>query len=210
MIVLFCACTDTKSNDYTEGEKNSIKLSFSPKQINAINDLKKEYEYRKQNLSRSADMGYQEVLTNLDNYTIVPIDHRLLNEEKFYQNPTPNNLETCFERDSNNLYFEARKDNKTVFRFNMIPHNDHWIMRSFLPEWGKTISWLPNKLASFNTKEYSLLTGNGDEFIVIKTNGQTKFFNPNGQEYNEEELCEFVLDKINHLKQKNNTSMVTR
>ena len=200
LIVLFCACTDTKLNDKTEGDKSSIKSSLSLKQISAINDLKKEYEYRKQNLSRSS-MGYEEVLTHLDNYTVIPIDHRSLNVEKFYQNPTPQTLKTCFERDSNNLYFEAKQGDKTVFRFDMQPHKDHWIMRSFIPEWGKAMSWLPNKLASAKTNEYLLLTGNGDEFIAIKTNDQTKFFNLRGQEYNEEKLCEFFLNKINLSKQ---------
>ena len=200
LIVLFCACTDTKSNDKTEGDKSNIKSSLSLKQINAINDLKKEYEHRKQSLSRS-DMGYEEVLTNLENYTVIPIDHRSLNVEKFYQNPTPTTLKTCFERDSNTLYFEAKKEDKTVFRFDMKPHKDHWVMRSFSPEWGKAISWLSNKLALAKTNEYLLLTGNGDEFIEIKVNDQTKYLDLNGLEYSEEKLCEFFLNKINLLRQ---------
>ena len=155
-IVLFCACTNTKSND--SRSEGNIKSSFSLRQILAINDLNKDIEYRKQKQSK-ADIGDFNALFNLKDYTIIPLDYRILNEEKFYQDPIPEILETCFEQDSSNLYFEGKKDNKTVFLLSMNHFNDHWIIRHFSPNWGKSISWLPDKLISAGTKEYTLLMG---------------------------------------------------
>lgn len=194
-ILFFYACSDLKTEENSKTDKSKkIGNYLSSTGIKAINDLKKEFYYRR-SLSRSDENSPS--ICNPEKYEITQIEYYTFDDDKFYQNPTPANLSACLTVDTNIICFEGKDKEKAEYKmlFTMKYYEDHWSPSYGILEWGKVSSWLQSKLLTDSTR-YKIFEYDENRFVILGNEGNFNYYDLVGHSLSDEELCEQLLDKI--------------
>ncbi|WP_065219329.1 MULTISPECIES: hypothetical protein [Butyricimonas] len=136
---------------------------------------------------------------NIDAYTVLKIPYYVLNQEKFYENPSPKQL-------MNNLYQPDEKKwfvgmGRDTVLFTAEKQDSVWIPRTFILDWGKVISWLPAKLKKTGANDYKIFELGNNIYITFKRNETNIYYVVTGlQEWSEAQFCGLALDYINQRK----------
>lgn len=192
-ILFFLSCSELKTSDKSNVEKTQrTESSLSTEGVAAINDLKQFLDYKKTTARSSQDIGS----FDLDKYQLKQITYYRFNEEKFYQNPEPNKLTSCFEIDSNLICFVGMENEDVGINFVMKHMGDSWLLTSSTLEWGIVMSRVRQSVGTGDFR-YRILDCGEYRFILLEKGELFEYYNFLGKKFTEDQVCILLLNIIN-------------
>lgn len=150
--------------------------------------------------SRSEHIQYPEPYAAIKKTKkISPLPLYVVNEDSFYENPSPKKLISCLYRPENEKWFTGI-GNDTIL-FTTVRINNTWEMKKFISSWNKITDWLPSKLKEVGTTDYKIIKLEERTFISFIESGNPVFYNLRGtHKMTADKFCEFIIEYINSKK----------
>lgn len=132
----------------------------------------------------------------IDQYKVMRLNYLVLDKEKIQKDSFHRRLSESLYLPENERCFLAYGVDTVLFT--AVKQDSVWVPRTFIPKWGKTVSWLPEKLKAAGTNDYNIFELGGNIYISFKWNGEYVYYMVNGlQEWSESQFCNVVSKNLN-------------
>ncbi|MDL2319926.1 hypothetical protein LJC45_02200 [Alistipes sp. OttesenSCG-928-B03] len=212
--VACCLLAPLKGNSQEahNGDKDPVNTSFSelrPEEQARIDALK---IFADDLLAATRPEDYatdwtMAALKNLDDYELRTMPHYVLDEDKFLELPTADNIAKCFCKDKDRTMFYARNAEGHNFVMTIAqypPHPKHrktyWSPVRATNDFDKLTSWLPGVLAKSDSEAYKVFTFYAHKMIVVSQNGKSVFYDMDGTLVDIDAFAGYAVEKIANMR----------
>ena len=198
--LLALACSDPKINEEKQYSFSEITENLGSEYDQMLAEIKaygKSLVQTNDARSVQTDPFYQFFAT-MDEYEYARIPIYKLDLEKFYENPSEENLqEYMFPTDE--MMLAAMKNGKMGMRIFAEKRESGWCITSTGQAFGEVIGWLRDSLYHAGTKDYKLFTIGGREWITYDKDGEHCYFRSIGISISPAKLCEHCVNTYNRM-----------
>ncbi len=143
-------------------------ISLSDKEKGVIEGLKDFLKLLPKTKDNTSSPLFR-TLYRLDDFQISAFPYVLLDEEKFYNSPSPEDLlKFLYIPDDQYAFFGKDKEGYN-FKLVAIRYENNWAPEIYNEKWEENHSWLKEKLKDANTEEYQLFRYYAHDFYVVVT-----------------------------------------
>lgn len=196
VLFLVCSCMDKNKNSDLNKVGESINLPLTEDVNQVLGALVQRY------LTVSRSMLQHEpdkTLTGLKKFKVEVCPYYEFDGQEFYSSPSPSKILECLSMPKDKICLLGERTDGTTFLLMTIKEGDVWKMESMTEDWGKVISWLPDKLLKANTNEYKMFTLYAMSYFLFYRNEQPVYCDLTGKEYTPDKICEEFVNEINRM-----------
>lgn len=191
--LFFVSCSIEKSSN----SQKTIGYVLTNQEQKAVKDVRNEIKsFIGDNATRSDDVPAAFLdISNLNNFRLSFLPYYDFDIDKFYADPSPENMRRCIKLIPSLKWILAREGDYIKFKILVEKKNDSWRFMRHADEWGRILTWLGDTLKE--TSSYKLFLFEHREFFEIEKSGTFSYYTSLGQPFSEDKLCEYFVEMMN-------------
>lgn len=199
LILFVFACSDSKKN-IKIGEDPQVGNLMDGKTKAAFDGLKAEYKSMSASIKARGAFTCMDsppfiVIRDMDSLDVEVMPYYDFDQEKFYKDPSPENILKSLSKPDDKVYFAVKKNSVIMYSLMAAKKDGEWKFDGLSEDWGKVIGWLPSRLAEAGTTSYKIFRPCGLEYVVYERAGKPVFCRITGEEVKSaEKLCESLVN----------------
>lgn len=205
LILFVFACSDSKKDIKTE-KRPEVGNLMDDRARAAFVGLKSMYESMSASMKSRGESSRMDippfiVIRDMDSLDVEVMPYYDFNEEKFYEDPSPENIIKNLSKADDKVYFAVKKNGEIMYSMMAVQKGGKWQFDGMSEDWGRIIGWLPAKLLEAGATSYKIFRPCGLEYVVYEKDGKPVFCRITGEEASVEKMCESFVNMINQGKE---------
>lgn len=198
LALLSFSCTEQKTSVKEKFSIQEISTELGDKYDDIVSDLKARYVSNSDSRS-SNDMRspLRRFMSEIDKYKLSTLSYYRFDHEKFYEDPSEENLQSCMVP-LDKLNIIAERNGEVEWRLVVEKKDNFWTIDRLTNQYGRAISWLCDSLYNAGTKHCKIFVyGSTREFVTYDRHGKSLYFRITGEPISGGHLCEFFVEQYN-------------
>ncbi len=206
LIIILCFCISCTESEIEKANKvlTEIEKPMNSTQVGILNNLKPtllDIAKRKATFSRSGGEALYQSEQEFDKLEFTSLPYYELNENDFYNDPSPENLINCIKPTEDRCFFIGKKDGNIAVAIEAIKENSEWKKGRYfegIDYFKQNFSWLSVRLKNCDSGSVCFLSFLGHIYVMCTIEKEPYFFNFIGTQcMDKKTFAQKMLDRKN-------------